>query len=264
MAFSIKTLAEDLLTLEVNTIVTADMTCAKMPSCRREAFWQIATAYHLKLMELKCREPVIWQGAGLMAFWELQERAKKGIVDRAAEMDKLTDVAARQTVKEQQVMLARIHAQSAQVVSLYVELARAVDSGFDVHNYREKMAAAAAAPDFKGYDKSNAQWNNDVPRNMLQQLDELKLDAAQITLLRKIKEIGTARVMLQTVIHADGDVTTRIAERLVYKPNQTLFNLHNQSVDHAVSFWTGLVELITKLAGSLFTGGKATFSDKAK
>ena len=76
--FSIKTLAEDLLSLEINTIVKADMTGSKMPANRREALLKIYKTYNVKLEELQCREPIIWSSAGLMGFLELRERARLG------------------------------------------------------------------------------------------------------------------------------------------------------------------------------------------
>ena len=43
--FSFKTLAEDLLTLEINTIVKANMTATKIPANRREALLDISRDY---------------------------------------------------------------------------------------------------------------------------------------------------------------------------------------------------------------------------
>lgn len=255
--FSFKTLAEDLLTLEVNTIVKADMSACKMPSNRREALLEIAKDYHYKLVDLQCREPIIWDSAGVMAFLELRERAVFGIQDSSAILKTLSnDDPERQVVKEKIMMLGRIQSQSEQLVSMFIHLAHQNEKNFDLNAYRESMVERMAnLDDFAPHDEKSYSWNNDLPRGQMQLVDDLELSATQISLIRKIWEIGTERVVLQTLIHADGDITTRIAERFVHTPNQALFNIHQEAVQRSVGFWSHLVDTIGKLASS-FLGGK--------
>lgn len=73
-----KTLAQVLLTLEINTIIKADMTAVKMPSSRRRILYELAGIYHAKLTELKVRDPIYWEYAGIWSFAELRERAIEG------------------------------------------------------------------------------------------------------------------------------------------------------------------------------------------
>jgi len=251
-SFSFKTLAENLLTLEINTIIKADMTGNNMPTNRREALLDIAKDYHYKLVELNCREPCVWDAAGIMAFLELRQRAIAGARTANAELKQETDAVRYQTLKEMIIMLNRIQSQSELIVSMFIKLARAVNLSFNLDEYREIMAERVEnIEDFLPHDDENRVWNNDLSRARMQELDDLALDASDISMIRKIWEIGTERVVLQTVIHADGDITTRIAERLLYNPDPILFQIHNESVQGAVNFWTGLVDTIGKMAGSL-------------
>lgn len=262
--FSFKTLAEDLLTLEVNTIVKANMMAIKIPSNRREALLEIARDYHLALVELECREPLIWTSGGIMAFFELRSRAIQG-AKVINELKHLMNAAERQTYFEKKVILDRIQSQSEQLISLFVSLAKKVDSSFDLKTYRDEMNTKAndLAKEkekpleelYKScdlYDEENQSWNNDLPRSIMQDIGDLDLNPAQISLIRKVWEIGTEQVVLQTVIHADGDITTRISERLLENPNQILFQIHHESVQGSVGFWTNLVETIGKMAAQFF------------
>jgi hypothetical protein len=262
--FSFKTLAENLLTLEVNTIVKANMTATKMPSNRREALLEISKDYHLALVDLGCREPIIWTAAGVMAFFELRSRAIQGAKTIDDVKHLLNDVD-RQMYIEKQVILNRIQSQSEQLISMFVALAKIVDDNFDLQTYRKSMNAKAENlakaqnttveelyKICELHDEESFTWNNDLPRSKMQDVNDLDLNTTQVSLIRKVWEIGTEKVVLQTVIHADGDITSRISESLLLKPNPVLFQIHHESVQGAVSFWINMVETIGKMAANFF------------
>jgi hypothetical protein len=92
----------------------------------------------------------------------------------------------------------------------------------------------------------------DINDNGYLQFNDLDLNTTQVSLIRKVWEIGTEQVVLQTVIHADGDITSRISERLLQKPNPVLFQIHHESVQGAVGFWINIVETIGKMAANFF------------
>jgi hypothetical protein len=262
--FSFKTIAENLLTLEVNTIVKANMMATKMPSNRREAILEISRDYHFALVDLECREPIIWTSGGVMAFLELRSRAVQGAKAINDVKHLLTDTD-RQMYIEKQVILNRIQSQSEQLISMFVSLAKGIKSDFDLQTYIKSMndKATALAKEqnitveelYKTcdlYDGENCAWNNDLPRSKMQDIADLDLNTTQVSLIRKIWEIGTEQVVLQTIIHADGDITSRISERLLQKPNPVLFQIHHESVQGAVGFWTNIVETIGKMAANFF------------
>ncbi len=250
---SFKTLAQDLLSLEVSTIVKVDMSGRKMPTDRREALLDIAKKYHLKLVELGCRAPEMWNSGGIMAFLELRSRAIQGRKKREIVINKITDAQKQKHIKQELAILMRIEGQSEQIVSMFVNFALREDPAFDLPAYRKCMRDKMKNdPERLPYDDDSFRWNNDLSRGTMQKQADLELDAVQISMIRKMWEIGTEQVVLQTVIHADGDVTTRIAEHLTQHPNQTLFDVHNQAVDNSVKFWHGLVELVTGMAKNLF------------
>ncbi len=258
--FDFRTLTEDLLTLEINTLIKADMTACKLPASRREALWSIATDYHYKLVELQCREPQVWQSAGMMSFRELRHRAGNGIKMAEQQLVLLSDENERLRSREKLTMLHRIQTQCEQLISLFVELGMRQREDF---NYREEVSAiearreAALAEEETGKvysDRISAAWNNDLERNEMLRMPDLELNAAQIGLIRKVWEIGTERIVMQTVISVDGDITTRLAERFALDYNREVLNIHQDAVSHAVGFWSSLARIISEFAGKLFPG----------
>ena len=95
-------------------------------------------------------------------------------------------------------------------------------------------------------------WNNDIARRRMNQIGDLDLTPQQITLIRKAWEIGTERIVLQTVIQIDGDVTTRLSERFAKTPNDTLLQIHNDSIETSTRFWSNLVKTLGDIAGRAF------------
>ncbi len=262
--FSFQKLAEEVLTLEVNTIVKADMSGCKMPSSRREALWGLAGDYHVQLVEYQCREPICWAGAGFMAFLEFYDRANDGIKKAEYDLTACTTDASRVTLREKIMMLSRIKTQSEQLISMFGELARAEGIEFDLGKQRailEERAASAGLKEPFLVDPKSIAWNNDLNRQQMQESKvDLKLSPIHLNLLRKAWEIGTERVLLQSVIHADGDVTTRIAERFFIQPDQQLLQIHNEAVNTSVRFWSNLVKTIKEMATGLLTGTKRSSS----
>ena len=65
----------------------------------------------------------------------------------------------------------------------------------------------------------------------------------QLMLLRKIWEVGTEEIAIQTVIQIDGDVITRV-QAAHAGPDAPMLALHHDAVRTAVDFWSGLVSLV--------------------
>jgi hypothetical protein len=69
--------------------------------------------------------------------------------------------------------------------------------------------------------------------------------------LRKIWEIGTEEIVMQTVIHLDGDVMTRVQPHWAGPEGQGLLAIHNTSVTTATRFWKLLVDTLRAFAESV-------------
>lgn len=61
----------------------------------------------------------------------------------------------------------------------------------------------------------------------MNEIEDLDLTAEQVALIHKAWDVGTERIVLQTVIQIDGDVTTRISKRFAKNPDNTILQIHN-------------------------------------
>ncbi len=73
------------------------------------------------------------------------------------------------------------------------------------------------------------------------------LDADAATRLRKIWELGTDRVIAQTLVQIDGDTITRFQRDVGEEDRKYLLEIHNQSVRTAVQQWNILFDTFVKL-----------------
>jgi hypothetical protein len=79
----------------------------------------------------------------------------------------------------------------------------------------------------------------------------LQLTTEQTILLRKIWEIGTEIVVMQTVIQIDGDVVTRIQPGRQGSANAALHDAHRHSVEISFRYWQFLVDTLGRMAGAM-------------
>jgi hypothetical protein len=82
----------------------------------------------------------------------------------------------------------------------------------------------------------------------------LPLESSDIVVLRKIWEIGTETVVMQTVAQLDGDIVTRIQrgrEVAAYKP---LHDLHQEAVASALKHWQFLAQTVATFLSSVLRG----------
>ncbi|MBW2057797.1 MAG: hypothetical protein JRH07_06515 [Deltaproteobacteria bacterium] len=258
-----RTLAQDLLTLEVNTIIKEDMSGIKMPPSRRQALYELARGYHLKLKELGVRDPVYWRFAGIRSFGELRDRAKYGIGEYEKRERRAPEEKKRE-LREDIKILERIRDQSSDMVGLFYELRENVrgliergekgyrdvpeQKGREVLEQEEREGRLERAPAHT----ASQMWNNDIERKQMNGLADLDLTAEQVTRIRKAWEIGTERIVLQTVIQIDGDVTTRLSEGFAEAPDATVLRMHNDSIETSTRFWSNLVKTLAGIAGKGF------------
>jgi hypothetical protein len=86
----------------------------------------------------------------------------------------------------------------------------------------------------------------------LSPLQHIELAPEDIVLIRKVWEIGLDVIEAQTVIQLDGDVVTRIRQDMLgdRKRMEDILSVHNRAVDTSLGFWKGLVGVM----GSFISG----------
>ena len=217
-------IVENLLNLEINTIIRSNITGQKMPA-PRHALINIAQELDAKLTELglppESPPDQALNLGGFGSFDMLRERANKRIevVEKGAKGQPLTN--------EQEVdlmMLYRIKNVSDQIKGVFNSL--------KLREVRE--------------------WDNNYTRAEIETVrPPFPLTADELVLIRKIWEIGVEEIALQTVIQMDGDIVTRVHPRFATQQYEVLHRIHNQSVSVSLSMWKELIGVVKDFFASI-------------
>ena len=269
----IKRVTEDLFNLEVNTIVSAQITGEK-PQSKRKMLYQLAGNYHNKLMSLKkpngedFRQPVYWEFGGLCSFRELRDRASDGCEELRQTLKETHDSQAMRHLMRDMKMLERIRNQSKQIVHIFRDLdARSMKQ----RDKNEDGYAAAgpikpeedAAGPFPSHNESRF-WNNDLSLADMNavKVADLPMEAVEVMHIGKAWELGTSDILFQTKISLSGDVTNRISEVYLAGMDTALLEIHQKAVNTSISFWTGLLKAVAEFAAGAV--GKLLGNDSGK
>lgn len=213
----VESIARRIFTLEVNTIVRDGILGQKMDSVDY-ALIDIAGWYDAKLAGLGAPAAHGVDTGGPTAFAELHERAKA----RFDEMSMLPPPRPP-TLESDLLMLCRIREKTTQVKDVFKAYKARTGEDY-VDRTNEEIASARIATAF-------------LP--------------SEVMLLRKIWEIGTEDIAVQTIVQLDGDVMTRIVPRFAGDDSRTLLEVHSSGVATSVAFWSRLVEAMASLLRGL-------------
>ncbi len=240
----------DLTHLEINTIIKDEMVASKAPSSPRLMLHSIATKYHEKLVALGIkyqqvmpppeegvqnifRGKMVLLGSGYDSFKELSDRAESS-------MKMLRDYLSRvkppdDTIQPDIMMLQRIHNISDDIRRIL------------------KMEGVDPCGDKKVCDFDDAEMVRKFRNLTAREADkyELNLDLRQLMVFKKANDIGTEKVMLQTIIGMDGDITTRVAKAFAEQPVTFINQLHHDAINISVDFWKNLITVVVKLGENI-------------
>jgi hypothetical protein len=268
----ISDLAYDLFNIEVNTIRAGGITGRKMPSWPH-ALVDIADGYRSFL------GPEL--GVQLADFWnEEHETTVQAILGTGspAELD--------EALKEIGDDLDRVEAAPwDRAGGIDPERIRTDELTFTRLRYAAKRTLFAAAParpedrprfaldDYQREVLIRIRRNCDQLKTVLRQLREDRGCLAFIGLsrqgvigqgvaprapsehavrIRKIWDIGTDEIVLQTVLQLDGDVINRIKRNFDLARQEKLWEAHRRSVDLGVAHWQTMFELLQRLISGAF------------
>ncbi len=251
----IKAVLDDLTHLEINTIVKTDMTGAKPPKDEWLLLYGIIKRYHVKLTafgekykaifpeeeqlsQKYFRGPEVKKGVGWESFDEMRQRAettymmleqrKTFVLNHSSQAvdggDLETDIA----------LLFRIYKNAAHIRNMLKNQPQGHVFDDNEEGFREYRDASLAQ----------------------RQPFALDLDLGEVMQLRKIYDLGTERIVMQTRIGLDGDVTTRISSKFANEPVDFINELHHRSTNISLDFWKTLVNIVTTLGKSLINNLK--------
>jgi len=91
----------------------------------------------------------------------------------------------------------------------------------------------------------------DVDMDLYDNFD-LDLSIRDKAKIKRLHDLGTEKVVLQSRISIDGDIITRIEESFSNKPMQNIINLHEKHIDISINYWSKLVKLAVDVVSGIF------------
>lgn len=225
-------IAIDLFNIEVNTLLRDNITAQKMPAPRhalidigkdyKKAMAQMEKAYDDAHEIAELAQIGEYYGS-FIGFSALRECASRLLKDNHRGEITLSN--------EQLSILPRIKDNSDLLKGMFTNLA---------HDHEEIIMAT---PEW-------AWLTNQYSRSDLSAYNPaaLPLNEQQIVLIRKIWELGTEVIVMQTIIQVDGDVITRLNANFLdhaYYPKVRAY--HNKGIEIALEHWAGLVTVAKEL-----------------
>lgn len=243
----------DLTHLEINTIIKDEMTATKAPSSPRLLLHELAIKYHFKLIDLGeiymkfevCqgidykklfRNQMNKSGSGYDSFMELRDQAR--ITHEQLRKDKLIIPRKEERVSADIKMLQRIEIISNDIMNILK-----MNDTLKIHTAKDHVS-------YK-FDDPEMVVKFRIMQSRKAEHFELNLDLRQLLVIKKANDIGTEKVVMQTIIGMDGDVTTRISKTFADQPVAFINDIHNEAIRISVDFWENLVSIVVKLGEKL-------------
>jgi hypothetical protein len=272
-----KDIATDLFNIEVNTILDKYISAQKMPN-PRHALIDIGREYYSTLAEMDStadesdlEEVRKWEEievkniyGSFYAFDAYRTRANRLINDRKK---RLQDEPERKDAltPDQLSILPRIKNNSDLLKGLFSGLcSRDQDLNPELENRCKLIPEKELNPNtlvelsFSINEPQTRSLTNAYTRSDLTNdigILPLPLNEYEVILVRKLWEVGTAVIVMQTIIQVDGDVINRlnpiILEAETYPKLQ---EYHKTGINIALDHWAGLVEVAKELVVSAGRG----------
>lgn len=245
----------DLTHLEINTIIKDEMSASKAPASPRLLLHNLAGKYDLKLVtmgdkyrhyfgasnqandENLFRGIRVKDGSGYESFKELSDRAKDaGLLLKAS---KERGLLPEDQIDADIMMLKRIETISNDVRRILIM------DGVDPVKDDPVKKVTFNFDDKETIEKFRVMTSREADSS------ELNLDLRQLLVIKKANDIGTEKVVLQTVIGMDGDVTTRISKAFADQPVTFINAIHQDAIGISVDFWKTLINVVVKLGTNI-------------
>jgi len=211
-------IAENLLNLEINVILVGGISARKMPAAR-EVLQEIAEKYDF--------------------FLQRTANRTKSALEEAA----LGELALKVDLTPLEVL---DQAPSSHLFKNMVGVRAA-----ELYDIRDQAREEGLT-----WDREIANVLRRVNKNcktlgdLLEANPSLKLKPEELLQVRKIWEVGTERVLMQTVVQLDGDIATRIQLGRETARDQALHDMHKALVEMAIGNWQFMVQTLANLIKS--------------
>ncbi|MFQ5543894.1 MAG: hypothetical protein ACE5FY_06035 [Nitrospiria bacterium] len=210
-----KNLAEDLLNLEINTILVDGISSRKMPD-PPEVLDEIAEKYELFLKKTL-------------------KKTKDAIRGDDPEQSGDRNNPSENSSKEKSKVAFKQLSKDADALIRLRDNAREEGLAFNLETSNI----------LRRVDK-----NCKLLEVLLKGNDSLRFSAEELLIIRKIWEVGVERVLMQTVVQIDGDIVTRIQVGRETEKDKFLQEMHKDLVNLAIGNWHFMVQTLADMAKS--------------
>ena len=222
--------AHDLLAIEVNTIVKPNMTATRMRNVAHTLL-DIISEYDLTLCQEETQqenpEKTIHTTRDIHLEGEIQRLSQRARDLLDPKKPKLKSEKPAAEMESNRYVVARIRDNCDTILGLFDALKERPGSGFTAQTVVSRQNATRT---------------------------DFQLTTSERLQLRKIWEVGTETVMMQTVIHLNGDVFTRMNGLIATGDQRStmVVGIHTQGVQKAVEFWDKLSSIVVGMFKTLF------------
>ena len=230
---NIKNLLEDLTTLEVNTIIKRGMVAAPMPQSIEEVLQAIFIKYkeRLKIIfntydfdktkyNFKTATTVEGFHKELKSFGKWMQGDGPEPAHKLAEQD---------FIRYLRMLSFCEYIQSKGDDSK-------PDDNIIVKPYQEGLVSNVYKLDMADYTKYR-----------------LIMDVSDRVKIKRMFDLGTENIVMQTRFSLDGDVVTRIEEGFANKPKEVILRIHDKHTELTVNYWKSLVGMIKDFVNEIIT-----------
>ena len=243
-------IGRDLFNMEVNTILASGITGRKMP------IWPIAL---IEIAEIYARYLTGTACLDVSPFWQVTEEAELAAVQPT--FTKLPAPVNPEDLQTSALTFLRLR-YAAQAVLANRPAADA--AGFAVDAKRREILyrimrnadQLKAVVQFLGLKGVYEPFLNESRQGVITAQAGGTVPPApteSAVRIRKIWDIGTDEIVLQTVVQLDGDIISRIKQDFDIAQQKPLWNAHQEHVRFGGSYWKELFEILATLVGDAFS-----------
>ena len=253
-----KKILDDLLTLEVNVIIKQNMTARKMPD-PVQALLDVFTEYDFWLCNFAATTNPLWakykaelERSGSALSDSARLMVDGALIEQLEPGPKFDSETTEATVEAFDGLRERAKtASEAYRALLNANRIPGGDDGSGVILKRIFRNCDQIKPILERQPASTSQTDRTRASTDYQ---ALALNSDEIMTIRKIWEVGTEVVVMQTVAQLDGDVVTRVQQARAGAADKPIQDFHRDAVGTALTHWQFLVKTFVQ-----FTTGTAGF-----
>lgn len=253
-------IVDDLLSLEINIILKRGMTARKMPE-PPHALLDVIGAYDTYLCQAGNRLNPVWEANGMppVQVRPSRETVRPQSPNRQTDPStgRLTDLLRTASVPDviSEDIFDNLRERAVEAEAVYRRLVVEqwlVDDEMGViltRIYRncDQVKAMLSRPELQSVLAEGV--NRDSAGALV-----LPLESHEIVAVRKIWEIGTESVVMQTIAQLDGDIVTRIQRGREAAAHKPLHELHREAVASALEHWQFLAQTVATFLSTVLRG----------